>query len=227
MNCFDPAFISSSPGSQPNRDLDDEETTGVMTIMNSSSFPSIPLNRAPLNPRLKTSQLLRTDRPGAPPDLPSYINTCDKVSISEICHDVESLNSSIRDIVDALIEKKFQRRGINLRQGVKRWEQSGLVKVAWQHTTKKEIHMRRPIFDALLHDLITGFVNSILEDDADSISPEFKHFRRTATRVMTVGTVVTKPASCVAQILTGNHRAVYGSTKLETNSRWAFRSSAP
>lgn len=203
MNCSNLTIISSFSDSQRTGDINEDAI--VTALMESGSFPSISPNEVPLGLRLETSQPLQEDQQEFSPGPHLYVNTCDKVSMLEICHDVRSLNSSIGDIVDAMIEENFQRRGINMREGVNVWQQSDLVKVAWQHRWAKDKRQRRSIFDAILHDLVTDFVNKVLEDEPDSISQEYKHFRRTSAKVMTVGTVIPNSShrQCVMHVFTG------------------------
>ncbi|KAF9442467.1 hypothetical protein P691DRAFT_789407 [Macrolepiota fuliginosa MF-IS2] len=94
-------------------------------------------------------------------------STCDKSSIKEICRDVENLNASISDIVHQIIRDSGLTRyqimsaasPAQLAINSPRNEDCPLVALVLQYRDYAEKpEMRLRLLDALLHDIVIGFV---------------------------------------------------------------------
>ncbi|KAF5350137.1 hypothetical protein D9756_009094 [Leucocoprinus leucothites] len=123
----------------------------------------------PISSISSSSELLLTPIPAssesnanAPPlDSRPLFSTCDKVSISEICHDVENLNAAISDIVYQLIHKNSLVEYETLTQVDIEFsdEVSPLAVLILQGPEQvKDRDVRDKILDAFLHNIILNFV---------------------------------------------------------------------
>jgi hypothetical protein len=128
------------------------------------------------------------------------INTCDKSSLQDISERLQSLNSSISDAVDALMDKKLKNLRMGLRSPRSARYLPPLMRIAAEECGRMKngnMEVRNKFQRAILHDFIIKFIYDCIEGmQKKKISSDYKKFRMNIDKVRNTGMIVFLSLGC-------------------------------